>query len=94
MGIRKMPWRAVEMIVESNRDLPHMGVIFDNLAEMGYVPTAGQVNELTPLLADLSKVVPRWRSNGWAPADMPAESQSGQHNLSLQSIDIEIQDPV
>lgn len=85
---------AVEMIVESNRDLPHMGVIFDNLAEMGYVPTAGQVNELTPLLAGISKVVPKWMLNGWAPVDMPAESQSGQRNLGLQSIDIEIQDPV
>ena len=85
---------AVEMIVESNRDLPQMGVIFDNLADMGYVPTAGQVNELTPLLADLSKVVPKWMLNGWTPVDMAAESGSGQRNLSMQSIDIKIQDPV
>ena len=85
---------AVEMIVDSNRDLPDMEAIFDNLADMGFVPTPGQLNELTPLLADVSGVVPKWILNGWTPVDVPAESMPKERNLSAQSINIKIQDPV
>lgn len=80
---------AVHSVIDHARDLINFEALFGDLADMGFVPTEEQLEEMLPLIRSLDEVVPKWTNNGWTPRDLPL-GEDRVHTVQFKEMSIPV----
>ncbi len=80
---------AVYSVIDHARGLINFEALFGGLADMGFVPTEEQLEEMLPLIRSLDEVVPKWTNNGWAPRDLPLD-EDRVHTVQFKEMSIPV----